>query len=392
MLKPLREIAHQITWLKFAGWHLNAVRVRRTHPEGLVPPVPKRVIVEPTNACNLACAYCGNKDMLRPRSYIDLGLYERLLDEMVEHGIPRITLHTIGEPTLHPRIGELVKMATDRQRVVTLSTNGTLLAREDVSRALVRGGPHIINVSADAGDAETLAKTRDGLRPEVIVEGLKTIRRLRDEEGPIRDSPWGRVRLPTLTMTCVVTELFTRKIEREFFEVYAPYIDDFLFHFPNNHADYVPDRPYERGGILPRALRDRLYKAVRTPCYYPWDALFLLADGTMSVCRFDFDARVRIGRYGPQSLLELWHGDAMRSLRRAHMSFDFRDWSTCEKCTAMWYENRSEHKGMSRRLMKRNGVPFQRDAWLPENPMKTRMASEGAHAFWKLGQGNGKSA
>ena len=50
MIKPLREIAHQITWLKFAGWHLNAVRVRKTHPEGLVPPVPKRVIVEPTNA------------------------------------------------------------------------------------------------------------------------------------------------------------------------------------------------------------------------------------------------------------------------------------------------------------------------------------------------------
>ncbi len=59
MLKPVRELAHQITLLKFARWHWNAIRVRRTHPEGLVPPVPKRVIVEPTNACNLACAYCG---------------------------------------------------------------------------------------------------------------------------------------------------------------------------------------------------------------------------------------------------------------------------------------------------------------------------------------------
>ena len=387
MLKPLRDFAHQLTWLKFARAHWSAVRLRETHPEGLVPPVPKRVIVEPTNACNLACAYCGNKDMLRPRTFLDIRLYEKLLDEMVELGIPRLTLHTIGEPTLHPRIGELVQLATERGRVVTLSTNGTLLAREELARALVRGGPHLLNISADAGDKETNAKTRDGLDPALIVKGLELVRRLRDEEGPIRESPWGRVRLPTLTMTCVVTDLFTREVERRFFEVYAPYVDDFLFHFPNSHADYVPDRPFERRGFLPQGLRDRLYKAVRTPCNYPWDALFLLSDGTMSVCRFDFDARVRIGRYGPESLLELWQGQSMRSLRRAHMSFDFKDWTTCENCTAIWYENRSEHKGMSRKLMKRNGVAIRRDAWLSENPMKTRMPAEGARSFWKLGQG-----
>jgi uncharacterized Fe-S cluster-containing radical SAM superfamily protein len=381
MLQPLKNAANRLTWLKFARQHLAAVRLRRTHPEGIVPPVPKRVVVEPTNACNLRCAYCGNKDMLRPRTFLDLGLYERLLDEMVELGIPRLTLHTIGEPTLHPRIGEMVAMATERGRVVTLSTNGTLLGRGDLARSLVRGGPDLLNVSADAADAETLAKTRDGLRPEVVLEGLRLLRRLRDEEGPIRDSPWGRVRLPTITLTCVVTDLFTREVERKFFEAYAPLVDDFLFHFPNSHADYVPDRTFDRGGFLPRALRDRLYKAVRYPCYYPWDALFLLSDGTMSVCRFDFDARVRIGRYGPESIQELWHGEAMSSLRRAHMSFDFKDWTTCESCTAVWYENRSEHIAMSRKLMARNGVKFVRDAWLPENPRRIRMASEGARGF-----------
>ena len=383
MLQPLKDLANRTTWLKFARQHLAAVRLRRTHPEGIVPPAPKRVIVEPTNACNLRCAYCGNKDMVRPRTYIDLALYERLLDEMVELGIPRITLHTIGEPTLHPRIGEMVAMATERGRVVTLSTNGTLLAREELSRALVRGGPDLLNVSADAADAETLAKTRDGLSPEVVIEGLRTIRRIRDAEGPVRDSPWGRVRLPTLTLTCVVTPLFTREVERRCFEAYAPYVDDFLFHFPNSHADYVPDRALEHRGLLPRGLRDRLYKAVRYPCYYPWDALFLLSDGTMSVCRFDFDARVRVGRFGESSLSELWNGEAMRSLRRAHMSFDFKDWSTCEKCTAVWYENRSEHIAMSRKLMRRNRVASARDAWLPENPRRTRMGAAGAEGFWR---------
>ena len=115
-----------------------------------------------------------------------------------------------------------------------------------------------------------------------------------------------------------------------------------------------------------------MFKALRHTCNYPWDALFLLSDGTMSVCRFDFDARIRIGRFGEQSILDLWHGDAMASLRRAHMNFDFKDWAQCENCTATWYENRHEHFVLSRKLMKRNGIVAARDGWLSENPLKTK--------------------
>jgi pyruvate-formate lyase-activating enzyme len=352
------------------------MRLRKTHPHGIIPPVPRRVVVEPTNACNLGCAYCGNKDMLRPRTYLSVELYTKLLDEMVELGIPRLTLHTIGEPTLHPRIAEMVKLATDRKRVVTISTNGTLLGRESLARGLVEAGPDLLNISADAADAETLAKTRDGLKPEVILEALSAVRRLRDELGPVRESPWGPVRMPTITMTCVVTPLFTREVERMFFEAYAPYVDDFLFHFPNNHADYVPTRSGYHGGLLPRALRDRLYKAVRHTCNYPWDALFLLSDGTMSVCRFDFDARIRIGRYGEQTIPELWSGQKMMSLRKAHMDFEFKDWAQCENCTATWYENRHEHFTLSRKLMKRNGVAPARNGWLSQNPLAQRMGAD----------------
>lgn len=376
LLGPVRDWVHRTNCVRFAREHWAAMQMRRRHPEGVVPPVPKRIVVEPTNACNLACQYCGNKDMVRPVSYLALDLYERMLDEMVALGIPRITLHTIGEPTLHPRIGELVRMAAERKRVAVLSTNGTLLRKESLARALVEGGPEILNVSVDAADADVLARTRGGLRPEVVIEGLQMLRRLRDEVGPVRDSPWGRVRLPTITMTCVVTPLFTRGVERRFFEAYAPFVDDFLFQYVHNHADYVDDGPFYRRGFLPKRLHDRLYKAIRFPCHYPWDTLYLLADGTISVCRYDFDARVRIGRFPEQSLLELWNNDAMQSLRRAHMNFDFKDWSSCEDCSAMWVENRAEHRQLSRTILRRNRFVPARDAWLPENPLEIGPAGQ----------------
>jgi hypothetical protein len=71
----------------------------------------------------------------------------------------------------------------------------------------------------------------------------------------------------------------------------------------------------------------------------------------------------------------------MQSLRRAHMSFDFKDWSSCEDCSAMWVENRAEHRHLTRRIMRRNGVVSARGAWLPENPKRTPMGAAGSHGF-----------
>ena len=374
LVQALKGFVRRTTILERTVAHGRAMRLRRAHPEGEVPPVPKRVVVEPTNACNLACAYCGNKDMLRPATYLPIELFRQLVAEMTELGIPRMTLHTIGEPTLHPQIAEMNAIAKAAGRVVNISTNGTLLT-EERARALVEAGPDMLNVSADAGDPETFAATRGGADLELVLEGLARVRRLRAELGPIRRSPWGDVRLPTITATCVITPLFTREVERKYFEAFGPLVDDFNFHFPNNHAEYAHFEPFYHRGLLPKRARDRLYRALRSPCYYPWDALFLLSDGTMSVCRFDFDARVNVGRYGPQTLLELWHSEAMDSLRRAHLSFDFSEWAQCDNCTATWYENRAEHVHVSDKIKKRNGFVPDRTCWLNENPNGIEMGA-----------------
>lgn len=378
MLAKLRSLIHHSPVLQHANAHLRAVRRRGRHPEGLVPDVPRRVICEPTNGCNLSCQYCGNKDMVRPWTYMPLDLFERMLDEMVELGVPRVTLHTIGEPTLHPQIGRMVELAAERRRCATMSTNGTLFT-EELARQIVRAGPELINFSTDAGDQETLDKTRNGLKLDVLLDNMRMVRRIRDEEGPVvDDTPWGRVRLPTLTATCVLTQHFTRDVERCFFGAYGDIVDDFLFHEPNNHADYVHGQPfYKPHRWLHGKLRDKLYKKIREPCPYPWDSLYLLSDGTVSVCRFDFDARVNIGTYGESSLMDLWQGQRMRSLRRAHMEFDFADWTSCEECTGTFYENRLVHHRRTRRMMKRNGVVPTRDAWLPVNPNRVKMGGEG---------------
>lgn len=367
----IRNYLRGTVFLSHAVKHFRTTRLRRTHPYGIIPERPSRVIVEPTNACNLACSYCGNKDMLRPWTYLPMDRFRELIAQMEELGVPRITLHTIGESTMHPDLPQMISVAKAAGITATLSTNGTLLT-EEMCTALVKAGPDILNVSVDAADPEKLRAIRPGINPEEVLAGMRRLRRIRDEHGEVTDSPWGEVKLPSLVATSVITRYWDKAEEQAWFEMYGPLMDDVFFHWPNSHAGYVPDEPHKRRGILPPKMRDWLYKKVRYSCHYPWDALFLLSDGTMSVCRFDFDARVEVGRFPESSLLDLWNGQKMMSLRKAHMDFDFKDWSTCEDCNATFYENRHEHYLRSQSIKKRNGYVAERDMWLTPEPMKAR--------------------
>jgi radical SAM protein with 4Fe4S-binding SPASM domain len=142
----------------------------------------------------------------------------------------------------------------------------------------------------------------------------------------------------------------------------------------------VDDEKTRRRFPLPRKLMTWLYRKSRYSCPYPWDALFLLSDGTMSVCRFDFDARVKIGRFNESSLLELWNSDSMNSLRRAHMNFDFSDWSTCQNCDATWTANRHEYYRKTQKLKRRNGYKEDRNAWLTADPVQSKK-EDGSGSF-----------
>ncbi|MEZ6021329.1 MAG: radical SAM protein [Planctomycetota bacterium] len=239
--------------------HLATKKLRKTHPLGIIPAAPKRVICEPTNACNLGCVFCGNRNMVRPWTYMPMPMYKQLLEQMKALDIKRLTLHTVGEPTMHKQLVQMVHMAKEVGMVVTLSTNGTLLD-ESLARDLVAAAPDILNLSLDAADEETFKEIRKGIDPKAVYENLKTLHRIREAEGREFDSPWGTVKLPTLVGTGLITPVFTEDEARDYFAKYGPYVDDFFFHFPNNHSGYVRDEGMRRRHWLPDRAFDWLYK------------------------------------------------------------------------------------------------------------------------------------
>ena len=87
----------------------------------------KRVYIEITNVCNLACAFCPGtrrkRAFLAPEDFAGVLLRLRGITE-------HIYLHVMGEPLLHPDLPALLSLAGEAGYHVYITTNGTLLGEK----------------------------------------------------------------------------------------------------------------------------------------------------------------------------------------------------------------------------------------------------------------------
>ena len=88
-------------------------------------------LIEVNSHCNLDCPICFAD--AQPGFSLSLDQMERMLDRFVElEGDPEVVQFSGGEPTIHPEILPMIRMAKDKQiKVVMLNTNGIRIARDD---------------------------------------------------------------------------------------------------------------------------------------------------------------------------------------------------------------------------------------------------------------------
>lgn len=102
-----------------------------------------RIYIEITNRCNLSCDFChGTRRPPRTMTSAEFEILAQKLRGETKH----LYFHVLGEPLLHPQLGELLDIAHRQGFRVCLVTNGTLLPRQkDV--LLSAPGLHKLSVS-----------------------------------------------------------------------------------------------------------------------------------------------------------------------------------------------------------------------------------------------------
>lgn len=122
------------------------------------PAAPRFVQFYPTLRCDQSCGFCFNRG-LPPAADVDPADFGRMLDSLQGAGVGTIDLLG-GEPTLHPRLAELVGALAARGMRATLSTNGNARS-EQLERLEDRFGPDTLRIGVSVNGNDPPAPVRD---------------------------------------------------------------------------------------------------------------------------------------------------------------------------------------------------------------------------------------
>lgn len=184
-------------------------------PAGLL----RKVYVEPTTACNLACRTCVRQAWDEPQGFMEWPTYEAVVDGLaalspggsVETGreptgpgpvarggddpaacgidgpvaAPTVAFMGLGEPLLHERFVDMVRLAKARGLRTEVTTNAVLLD-DEMAGDLAAAGLDQLVVSIDGASAESFGRVRSGASLARVVENVQ---RLHDWERPNQASP-----------------------------------------------------------------------------------------------------------------------------------------------------------------------------------------------------------
>ena len=131
----------------------------------------KKLYIEPTSNCNLACTMCFRKTWIdEPFDDMQWDVFKNALDTMPS-GVETVFFGGMGEPLFHKDILEMIQYAASKNCRVELLTNGTLLSNE-MSARLLDAGLNKLWVSVDSFEPEGYENIRQNSSFKLIKNNI----------------------------------------------------------------------------------------------------------------------------------------------------------------------------------------------------------------------------
>ena len=93
--------------------------------------------LELTNKCNFHCEFCPSDLQSRSNGFMDITLAKKIFDEIAQKKlVDKVNLHLMGEPTLHPKLNDILIYAKKKNVKIGLTTNGSTLVAKKIPELL----------------------------------------------------------------------------------------------------------------------------------------------------------------------------------------------------------------------------------------------------------------
>ena len=268
----------------------------------------KKAYLEITNACNLACEFChGTK---RPIRYLTETEFLHAAEELRSFA-DYLFLHVMGEPLLHPTLGQFLDIAAKLDFPVILTTNGTLLPQKRET-LLSAKKLHKVSISLHCYEANQMGISLEeyldacfSFCKEAGEQGIYAVLRLWNHGGAeaLNERILQRMR-QAFPGEWVATRSGHRVADHIFLEWGE------RFEWPD------PDAP-DYGGAY--------------GCYGLRDQVAVLSDGTVVPCCLDADGNIPLGNLFRQTLSEILASRRTEALKRSLQNRNVQE-SLCRHC------------------------------------------------------------
>ena len=258
----------------------------------------KKIYIEITNNCNLDCSFCiGNK---RNKKFISVEEFKVLLLKL-EGFTKYLYFHVMGEPLLHPKINELIDLASENYNV-NITSNGYLIKRIENNTNIRQ-----INLSLHSYD-EKYNKSFD----EYMNDIFSSVDKLVVSNTYIKYRVW-------------VNSEYKNMILSKLEEKYGVVIGD-------NKSLKLADNIYyevENEFIWPSMDND-YYNEIGS-CRGLRDHIGILVDGTIIPCCLDSAGVINLGNIYKQKLDDIIGSDLFKQMKQGFLD-NKKVHELCKKC------------------------------------------------------------
>lgn len=327
--------------------------LRRIECRGL----PYQICIESANICNTNCQLCPLGQGFRPRptrGLIPVERFEAILDSIAWHA-HSLGLYNWGEPLLHPRIFDMVRMAESRRLSTHISSNLHFI-KPSFADDMIRSGLDLLIASVHAITQESyeayqpgkdINEPLDAIRqivrrktelasrtPEVQLQFV--VHRQNEAEVP-RLVDFARSLGVTYVLTPVSLNLRFLDVDKEMCPLHRPH-DAILSDIRKMFDEWLPRN---------EAFVNRYYAALRADlelyfarpkrigaCDWLWKRCIIAPDGDVMPCCGAYHQGERMGNILEEPLSKIWNGPRYQAARRAHARGEAND-TPCAWCSGM---------------------------------------------------------
>jgi len=272
---------------------------------------PYWLTIDPTNFCTLRCPFCptGQNRNSRTKAILSLENFKKILDELGPYLI-HIDFCNWGEPLLNKEIYKMIKYTKQYNVDTKVDSNFNYFGEKDAEEMILSGLDKLI-VSIDGTTQETYSKYRVGGDFNKAMDNLKLLIKKKRQLNKAN---------PYISWQFLVF----RHNEHEIEDVKRIGNDLGVDHVGITKAfigdkDWIPlneDYSHYRTEEINNGYTSEHFKKPKEAiCNWPWEAIVINPNGSVSVCCSVEDEKDDFGNIFQQPFKEIWNNKNYRVAR-----------------------------------------------------------------------------